>query len=131
VRQTHDRPTTALAATGVDLSSRDFRAGYLSGACRGWLDGYDAAEADLAAVWAQVAERVRRLTRGDSVPFAEVRRRRADRTGSRPAPTPQECARSWLPVLAERARRDGATDEQVAALLAAEMRPYGRPGGAA
>lgn len=72
-----------------------FRAGYLSGAVAGWLDGYSAAETDMAAAWRPVAERVRRLGSPQSVPWGEVQRRRAERAVARPVPTYAECMASW------------------------------------
>lgn len=114
-------PTPIVAqANAVDATQHPaFRAGYFSGCIAGWHLGWDACEEDVAASWRPVAERVRRSAGAPT--WVELQRRRADRSAVKPMPTVEECRRSWLPAIEEHARRRGATAEQVAQLVAAEL----------
>ncbi|HZI97084.1 MAG TPA: hypothetical protein VFD41_06115 [Actinomycetales bacterium] len=124
--------TPAPPWAGVDLmrmtplQRRLFDAAYSLGWLHGTERGRELADAEAAEHWRGVAAYVRGLGRPSSVTHAQLVERRNTPTGARPMPTRYECATSWIAPMTAKARRDGASPEQVAALIADHMRPYQR-----
>lgn len=118
--RTDSPPWAGLRLDRLDaLQQRIFDAAYALGIEHGIRRGYELAEADMSEAWAPVARSVQGLSRTPTFEHL-LARRRVDRDDVRPMPTAEECRRSWMPALAEYARRHGASEQDVAALVIAE-----------
>lgn len=115
---TDSPPWAGLQLDRLDaLGRRIFDAAWALGYEHGIRRGYELAEADMATAWAPVARSVQGLSRTPT--FEQVLARR-DPADVRPVPSVEDCRRSWMPALADHARRHGASEQDVAALVIAE-----------
>lgn len=114
-------PWAGLQLDRLDaLGRRIFDAAWALGYEHGVSRGYELAEADMAAAWSEAAKTVHSVAKSPT--FEQLlARRRVDRTDAHPVPSVEDCRRSWVPALADYARRHGATEQEVARLVIAEQ----------
>lgn len=131
------RPTTTVQLDPDEMARRahlagtqPFLDGYLSGLIAGITIGRDQVEDEIHRAWAPVVAHVRGLGAPRSRTHAELQRIRNSHQ-PKPVPTYDECVQSWAPAIAAHGRRHGATEQQIADTIVAELRHQPKRGAAA